>query len=99
MTPAAHCTSCCMSVRQRTSPSQTLSPSYLRESGNRGSSPSARTCGSKRLSWPQPPVLPVVDKERGHDHEANDRYRHTRSDWTDGDRKSTRLNSSHLGIS
>src|SRR5664280_141609 len=86
MTRAAHCTSCCMSVRQRMSPSPTLSPSYLRESGNRGSSPPAQICGSKPPSWRQPPVLPVGDKEREHDHEANDRYRHTRGGWTDDNR-------------
>src|SRR3974390_1409735 len=83
MTRAAPCTSCCMSVLRRMSPSRTLSPSYLHESGNRGSSPPARICGSKPLNWPQPPVLPVVDKERGHGHEANDRYCHTGCSWVD----------------
>src|SRR5664280_1359677 len=90
MTRAAHCTSCCTSVRRRTSPSRTSSRSCTRGCWNLWRSRLARTCGSKPPNWRQPPVLPVVDKERGHDHEANDRYRHTRGDWTDDNRSCRR---------
>src|ERR1017187_7157758 len=86
MTRAAHCTSCCMSVRRRMSPSQTSSRSCTRGCWNPWRTRLERTCGSKRPSWRQPPVLPVGDKESRHDHEANDRNRHTRSGGTDHNR-------------
>src|SRR5208337_2475644 len=56
MTRAAHCTSCCTSVRRRMSPSQTSSRGCTRGCWNPWRSHLERTCGSKLPSWPQPPV-------------------------------------------